>query len=60
MNENEQRAYRCQLSCQLGRDALEGKIKPPKGTSPLEYALFNLLHAVDELSRIAAATKKEP
>ena len=44
-------AYRCQLSCKIGRDALEGKTQPPTGCSPLEYAVFNLLHAVEELSR---------
>jgi hypothetical protein len=44
-------AYRCQLNCKIGRDALEGKTQPPAGCSPLEYAVFNLLHAVEELSR---------
>jgi hypothetical protein len=47
-------AYRCQLSCKIGRDALEGKTQPPAGCSPLEYAVFNLLHAVEELSRLNA------
>lgn len=44
-------AYRCQLSCKIGRDVLEGKTKTPAGITPLEYAVFNLLHAVEELSR---------
>lgn len=44
-------AYRCQLSCKIGREVLEGKTKTPAGVSPLEYAMFNLLHAVEELSR---------
>jgi len=44
-------AYRCKLSCQIGRDAIEGKVEPPGGCSPMGYALFNLLHAVEELSR---------
>ena len=44
-------AYRCQLSCKIGRDVLEGKTKTPAGVLPLEYAVFNLLHAVEELSR---------
>jgi len=42
--------YRAQLSCRIGRDALEGKTKPPCGTTPTEYALYNLLHAVDEIA----------
>jgi len=49
-------AYRCQASCRIGRDALEGKTKPPAGCSPLEYAVFNLLHAVEELSWIKTTT----
>lgn len=51
-------AYRCQLSCRIGRDALEGKTKAPVGCSPLEFAVFNLLHAVEELSRLK--TEKPP
>ena len=44
-------AYRCQLSCKIGRDVLEGIAKTPHGVTPLEYAVFNLLHAVEELSK---------
>lgn len=44
-------AYRCQLSCKIGRDVIDGKTKTPAGVLPLEYAVFNLLHAVEELSR---------
>ena len=43
-------AYRCQLSCKIGRDVLNGKTQPPKGVTGIEYALYNLLHAVEELS----------
>jgi hypothetical protein len=50
-------AYRCQLSCKIGRDVLEGKTKTPAGVSPLEYAVFTLLHAVEELSRHNANTE---
>jgi len=42
--------YRAQLSCRIGRDALEGKTKPPCGTTPTEYALYNLLHALEEIA----------
>jgi hypothetical protein len=51
-------AYRCQLSCKIGRDALEGKTQPPNGWSPLEYAVYNLFRAVEELSRHNSATNK--
>jgi len=42
--------YRAQLSCKLGRDALEGKTTPPDGVTPMEWAMFNLLHAVEEIA----------
>jgi hypothetical protein len=45
-------ACRCRLSCKVGRDVLDGKTAPPPGTSPLEYAVYNLLHSVEELSWI--------
>ena len=45
-------SYRCKLSCKIGRDALEGKITMPGTATRLEYAVFNLLHAVEELSKL--------
>jgi hypothetical protein len=42
--------YRAQLSCKIGRDAIEGKITPPDGATPMEWAMFNLLHAVEEIA----------
>jgi hypothetical protein len=42
--------YRAQLSCKIGRDVLDGKTKSPNGVMPMEYALYNLLHAVDEIA----------
>ena len=53
-------AYRCQLSCKIGRDVLAGKTKTPAGVSPLEYAIYNLLHAVEELSRHNDRTERQP
>jgi hypothetical protein len=50
-------AHRCKLSCQIGRDALDGKTKSPPGVSPLEYAVFNLLHAVEELAELTSKAK---
>lgn len=43
-------AYRCQLACQIGIDVLSEKIKTLPGVSKLEYAVYNLLQAVSELS----------
>ena len=49
-------AYRAQASCRIGRDALDGKTFEllPSGVSRQEYALFNLLHAVEELAKLMA------
>lgn len=42
--------YRAQLSCKIGRDVLEGKTRCPDGVQPIEWAVSNLLHAVDEIA----------
>ena len=42
--------YRAVLSCKIGRDAIEGKSVPPEGASAMEYAMYNLLHAVEEIA----------
>ena len=42
--------YRAALSCRVGRDVLEGTKTCPVGTSQTEYALFNLLHAVEDIA----------
>lgn len=48
-NSREWALCRVGLSCKLGRDALEGK-NIPATYSGVEYALFNLLHAVEDLA----------
>lgn len=42
--------YRAQLSCKIGRDVLEGKNDAPDGVQPMVWAMFNLLHAVEEIA----------
>ena len=42
--------YRAKLSCKIGRDALDGKTSYPPGSTRVEYALYNLLHAVEEIA----------
>ena len=42
--------YRAKLSCKVGRDAIEGKITLPDGVEPMEWAMFNLLYAVEEIA----------
>lgn len=57
--EAELAAMRCQLSCQSGRNALEGRTGLPDGGTRLEYAVFTLLHAVEELSRYVQLTNRQ-
>ena len=42
--------YRAKLACQIGRGVLEREHPTPPGVFPHEYALFNLLHAVEEIA----------
>lgn len=50
------RLYRARLACRVGRDALDGKADLPKGVNNLDYAIYNLLHAVED---IAAEMEKQ-
>jgi len=44
-------AYRAQLSCKVGKDVLRGKTGiVPQGVTPVEWALFNLLSAVEDVA----------
>ena len=50
--------YRARMSCRIGRDALDGKVDGiPVGIPALEYAMYNLLHAVEDMA--AAMMPKE-
>jgi len=42
--------YRVKVSCKIGRDAIEGN-GVPASCSAVEYAIFNLLHAVEDIAR---------
>lgn len=44
--------HRIQLSCQIGRDAIDGSAKPPAGCTRLEWAIYNMLHAIEELAKL--------
>lgn len=50
-------AYRAQAACRIGRDVLDGESNPPPNVTRLEYAVFNLLHAVEELAKLIEAKK---
>jgi hypothetical protein len=43
--------YRVSLSCKIGRDALEGIGTPIQGVTATQYALFCLLHAVEDIAK---------
>jgi hypothetical protein len=45
-------AYRAILICQIGIQAIDGTKEPPHGVSQVDFALFNLLHAVKSLAEI--------
>ena len=42
--------YRVKLHCKIGRAALDGKAPPGLLCSNQEYAVFCLLHAVEDLA----------
>ena len=43
--------YRVSLNCKIGMDALSGKNVIPPGSTPLEYAVYCLLSAVEDLGK---------
>ena len=43
--------YRARLSCKIGRDALDGKADLPKGVNHLDYAMYNLLSAIEDIAK---------
>ena len=51
-------SYRAQLSRKIGRDALEGKTTLPDGVAPMEWAMFNLLQAVEEIATAIMPNKE--
>lgn len=55
---SEMAAYRCRAACRIGRDALDEKIATPIGFSALDFAVYNLLNAVEDLSMQLGSTNK--
>jgi hypothetical protein len=45
-------AYRMQLNCQIALDTMSGDKKPPEGASRMEYALYCLIHAIQEIPKL--------
>ena len=49
--------YRVQLNCKIGRDYLECKIVPPDGIPRIDYALFCMFHAIEDLAKMIEEKK---
>jgi hypothetical protein len=49
--------YRAELSCRIGKDVIEGKVRPPPGVARSDWILYHLLSAVEDLAR--ALNEKE-
>jgi len=58
MTPREAALYRVKLQCKIGRDAIEGKMRLPDATSALEYSMFCLLHAVEDIALAIEMKKK--
>lgn len=43
--------FRAQLSCKIGRNVLEGKGDCPNNVQPMEWAMYNLLQATEEIAK---------
>ena len=46
--------WRAVAACEIGREALDFPAEVPAGVNPLEYAVYNLLQAVEDLARAEA------
>jgi len=45
-------AYRLHLQCQIALDTISGNKIPPPVVSRMEYALFCLIHAIQEIPKL--------
>ena len=43
--------HRAKLSCRIGRDALDGVSTLPHGVTASEYAIYNMLHAIEDIAK---------
>jgi hypothetical protein len=51
-NDREWALYRCKASCRIGRQALDGDIVLPVGHQPIDWAMYNMLHAISEIATV--------
>jgi hypothetical protein len=48
--EREWTLYRARMNCQIGGEAITGKMIPPDGVGRVEYALYCLLHSIEDVA----------
>lgn len=49
---------RTRMVCDIGKDVLSGKTRPPQGVPIVEYALYALFDAVQELAGLVDEATK--
>ena len=42
--------YRAKIACRIARDSMDGKNEVPNAINPMEYAIYNLLHAIEDIA----------
>jgi len=52
--------YRAELLCRIGQRAIEFRKSPIPGVEPGEWALFNLLSAVEDIVKHLAKEAQKP
>ena len=56
---NNPNTYRAQLSRKIGKDIITGMTKSPPNVTPMEWAIYNLLCAVEDIAAEMERTAKE-
>ena len=51
--------WRAGTCCEIGKKAINGETETPSGSTPLEYALYNLLCAVQDIARAMEAEDRK-
>ena len=41
--------YRARLSCSVGKKGITGDVTPPPGATGMEWAMFNLMEAIEDI-----------
>ena len=52
-------AHRIKLSCEVARSSLAREGTPPHALTEVEYAVFNMLRAIEELGQLVLTATKQ-